>query len=304
MTQARPPGSPRPQGRIRTGWSIVMRVQRSFAEDQITLIAAGIAFYALLALFPAITALVALAGLVLDPVAVVGQMEALSDFLPAEVTEIVIGQATDVAGHQGKGLGIAAIIGLGIALYSASKGVGSLIQGLNVAYDVTETRGFIWRKALSILLTLVLILGFIIGIGMSLALPAAFAVLPFDLRAKYVAAGSGALVMLVFALLSLALIYRFGPSRRTPREGVISAGALIACLIWFGASAGFGIYVSNFASYNESFGSLGGIVILLLWLWLSATAVLLGAEVNAALAGHRRERDEETAPPAERAPGT
>lgn len=282
-----------------------MRVQRSFAEDQITLIAAGIAFYALLALFPAITALVALAGLVLDPVALVGQMEALSDFLPEEITEIVIGQAADVAGRQGKGLGIAAIIGLVIALYSASKGVGSLIQGLNVAYDVTETRGFIWRKALSILLTLVLIIGFVIGIGMSLALPAALAVLPFDLRAKYVAAGSGALVMLVFALLSLALIYRFGPSpRRDRREGLLSAGALIACLIWFGASAGFGIYVSNFASYNESFGSLGGIVILLLWLWLSATAVLLGAEVNAALAAHRRGGDEETAPPVEQAPGT
>lgn len=264
------------------GWKdIAMRIKDEIAEDHITLIAAGIAFYALLALFPAITAFIAIAGLMIDPSEIVSQLDSLARFLPAEVTDIVIGQAQKVAGSEAGGLGLTAILGIVIALYSASKGVGSLIEGLNVAYDEKEKRGFIKLKALTLGMTLLLIIGFALGIGVTLALPVVLGLLPLGAGTKALVSAGSLIVMLILAMLGLALIYCFGPSRTRPRWKWVSLGAVAACVIWIAASAGFAIYVSNFASYNESFGSLGGIVVLLLWLWISALVVLLGGEINA-----------------------
>lgn len=271
------------------GWKdIALRIKDKIAEDHVTLIAAGVAFYALLALFPAITAVIAIAGLVLDPSEIVSQLDALSGFLPADVSDIVIGQAQKVAGSESGGLGLAAIGGILIALYSASKGVGSLIEGLNVAYDEEEKRGFIKLKALTLGLTLLLIVGFILSIGLTLALPAVLGLLPLGAGAKIAVTAGSLIVMLVLALLGLAVMYRFGPSRDRPEWKWVTPGAVAACVLWIAASAGFAIYVGNFGSYNESFGSLAGIIVLLLWLWISALVVLLGGEINAEIEAQTR----------------
>lgn len=266
---------------LRGWWDIALRVKDRIMEDRVGLIAAGVAFFGLLALFPAITALLAIGGLVTEPSQIVAQMEEWSQILPDAATEIIMGQATEVAGSQGGGLGLAALIGIGLALYSASKGVGSLIQGLNVAYGETEKRGFVQKFLVTLGLTVLLIIGLLIGLLSTIAIPIILDMLSFGPVAERAGSIVVALVLFGMTVVALSVVYRFGPSRRSARFQWVSPGALLACVVWMIASIGFAAYVSNFASYNESFGALAGVVILLMWLWISAYVILLGAEVNA-----------------------
>jgi membrane protein len=271
------------------GWKdIGLRVKDAIAEDHVTLIAAGVAFYALLALFPAIAAFLAIAGLVFDPERIVAQIESMSGVLPGPATEIVIAQAREVAGGRTGGLGAMALIGVALAFYSASKGVGSLMEGLNVAYDETETRGLLRLKATALALTILLIVGFAIGIAVTLALPAALSILAPGLATGILISAGGLLVMLTAAMIGLAVLYRLGPCRANAEWRWTTPGAAVACIAWILASAGFAVYVANFGSYNESFGSLGGVVVLLLWLWISALVVLVGAEINGEMEAQTR----------------
>lgn len=273
----------------RAGWlDVLVRVKNQITKDHIGLVAAGIAFYALLALFPGITALMAVAGLLLEPQQVTEQLQSVAQVMPAEAADIVIGQAVDVAGSEDAGLGLAAIIGLLLALYSASKGVGSLIDGLNVAYDEDETRGFIVLTALKLGLTVLLVLGAILGLASAALLPAAFAVLDLGPFVETLASVLRWVLLATLTMLGLAVLYRLGPSRSQAQWRWLTPGAVLATLAWLAASLGFAVYVSNFASYNESFGSLGGVVVLLMWLWISAYVVLLGAELNSELEAQTR----------------
>lgn len=264
------------------GWKdIILRVKDEMASDHVGLIAAGVAFYALLAIFPALTALLAIGGLLVEPLQIVDELNTLSNILPREIATIILSQAQDIAGSRQGGLGLAAVLGILLALYSASKGVGSLIEGLNVAYDEEETRGFIWLKVITFGLTAALIVGAVLAVMLLIAVSAAMAFV--NLGAGVEIAVTGASWLFVLSLLSVALsaLYRFGPDRDQPEWRWVSAGSIIACIIWLAASVGFAIYASNFGSYNESFGSLGGAIVLLMWLWISAYIVLMGAELNA-----------------------
>lgn len=271
------------------GWKdIAFRVKDEVAGDRVGLIAAGVAFYGLLALFPAITALIAISGLLVEPSQVVDQLESLSGLLPQEVIAIVTAQATEVAGSREGGLGLAAVFGVGIALYSASKGMASLIEGINVAYDEEEKRGFIWLKLVTLALTLFLMMGLLLALMATLGMPAVLAILDFG--TFFEAAMTGVLWVGLFFLtvLGLSVLYRYAPSRNEPNWKWVSPGAVIACLIWVIASAGFAFYVGNFGSYNESFGTLAGAIVLLMWFWISAFIILLGAELNAEIEAQTR----------------
>lgn len=264
------------------GWKdIVLRVKDELASDHVGLIAAGVAFYALLAIFPAITALMALGGLVLEPAEVTAQLESLTEMIPKEAAQIILDQAVAVAGSEQAGLGIAFIIGLLLAIYSASKGMGSLMEGLNVAYDEEETRGFIKKSLWTLGLTVFLILGLILGLLAALAVPAALSLIALPVWLETTLALSRWVILALMTVAGLAVLYRYGPSRDDAEWKWLSLGAIAACVIWIAASVGFSIYVSNFGSYNESFGSMAGVIILLMWLWISAFIVLLGAELNA-----------------------
>lgn len=264
------------------GWKdIAFRVKDELGADHVGLIAAGVAFYALLAIFPAVTALMALGGLVLEPSEVTAQLQTLTQIIPKEAAQIILDQAVAVSGSQQTGLGIAFGVGLGLAIYSASKGMGSLIEGLNVAYDEQETRSFIMRTVVTLTLTVFLILGLLLGLLAALAVPIALNLLPLPGWLEAVLALARWLILILMTLFGLAVLYRYGPSREKAKWGWLTPGATTACLIWIVASIGFSIYVGNFASYNKSFGSMAGVIILLMWLWLSAYIVLLGAEVNA-----------------------
>ena len=264
------------------GWKdILLRVKDEIAEDHVGLIAAGVAFYGLLALFPAITALLAIGGLVVAPAEIVAAMDQMRGLVPDEVMEIIVGQATAVAGSREGGLGLAALVGILVALWSASKGMASLMEGMNVAYDEEETRGFFTLNAVKLGLTVFLIFGLIVAIISILGVPIVVNVLGANPALE--ALGTALVWALLFGMtiFGLAVIYRYGPSRDKPEFAWISVGSVAACVIWLIGSAGFAFYVGNFGSYQESFGALAGVVVLLMWFWISAYIVLLGAELNA-----------------------
>ncbi|MGZ9809309.1 YihY/virulence factor BrkB family protein [Pseudoroseicyclus sp. H15] len=271
----------RPRDIPLAGWkAIALRTIGEFKTDHVTLIAAGVAFYGLLAIFPAITALLAIGGLVLSPSQVTDQLANVSSMLPPRAAEIILGQATEVAGSENAGLGFAALLGLALALYSASKGVASLIEGLNIAYDEQETRGFIKLKAITLGLTVMLVIGMVAGLAATVVLPSLFSLLNLPPSLEQIFGLLRWAILFVLTVLGLATIYHFGPDRSPPKWRWLIPGAALACILWIAASMGFSIYSQNFSSYNESFGALAGVVVLLMWLWISALVLLLGAEIN------------------------
>ncbi len=271
------------------GWKdVAFRVKNQVAKDRVGLLAAGVAFYGLLALFPAITAVIAISGLLIDPGQIVGQLNKFSGLMPEEVITIITKQATSVAGSRDGGLGFAAIVGLMISFYSASKGMASLMQGVNVAYDVWETRGFFKRMVVTFALTLMLIAGWICGLAATLAVPVILAFVDMGAIAAMVVNATLWIGLIALTIFGLSVLYRFAPARETPEWKWASVGAVVGCLLWIVASAGFAFYVSNFGSYNESFGTLAGFVVLLMWFWISAYIILMGAELNAEIKAQAR----------------
>lgn len=257
------------------------RLWTQVSEDHVGLIAAGVAFYALLALFPAITAMMSIAGLMVQPGEIVDQLQEFSDIVPEQVMTIIIGQASEIAGSRSGGLGLAAVAGVGFAVWSASRGMASLIEGMNVAYGEKETRGFIKLKAVTLVLTLLVVFGMIFGMMATMAVPIVLSFVELGGYGNLVSFAIVWAVLLVFTFGGLSLIYRFGPDHSDARSyNWMTPGAPVACLFWVLASGGFAFYVGNFGSYNESFGALSGVIVMLLWLWISAFVVLLGAELN------------------------
>ncbi|MDO6587220.1 YihY/virulence factor BrkB family protein [Salipiger sp. 1_MG-2023] len=279
----------RPAELQRRHWiSAAKDVWTGISRDRLSLIAAGIAFFGLLALFPAITALMAIAGLFLTPGDVTAQIQQISAMMPPSAADIVIEQAKSVAGSDQGGLGLAAALGVIIALYSASAGVSNLIAGLNVCYGVRESRNFIKLKAVTMVMTLLLIVAFLMSLSVVLVLPGVLSLLQLGATVEITVSILRWILLLGFTVTGIALIYHFGPDRRPARWRWVTPGALIACLLWIVASFGFSLYAENFGSYQETFGSLAGVVLLLFWLWISAFIVLLGARINAALEDQTR----------------
>ncbi|MAM63572.1 YihY/virulence factor BrkB family protein [Maritimibacter sp. UBA3975] len=267
--------------------AIAVRVFKRIQEDRISLTAAGVAFFGLLALFPAITAIIAIGGLFFAPAEITGPIDRFSDVLPDGAASIITDQATSVAGSQDGGLGLAALLGLLLAIYSASKGVTNLVAGLNVAYAEREQRGFIRERLTVLSLTAFLVIGVVVALGVVLVFPAIMNLLPLGEVGKTIALAGQWAALFVLTIGAFSVLYRFGPDRAKARWSYVLPGTLVACVMWIVASAGFAIYVENFGSYQESFGALAGAIVLLLWLWLSAFVVLIGAELNAEIEAQR-----------------
>jgi membrane protein len=268
--------------------SIVLRVWRDLGPDHVGLMAAGVAFYGLLALFPAVTAIIGIAGLVFSPQDVAGQMGAVITVVPAEGAQIILDQAEAVAGSENTGLGVAAVFGVALAVYSASKGVQSLMEGINVAYDEAETRGMVRLTITRLALTAFLVIGMVMGLAATILLPGLLAIIDLGPTTEALIAVLKWLVLFAMTICGLMVIYRFAPDRRPAQWKWILPGSLFACVAWLAASIGFSVYVSNFAGYNETFGTLAGTIVLLMWLWLSAYVILVGAEINAEAEAHVR----------------
>lgn len=272
----------RPKDIPARGWlDIAKRLKERISRSRLSIIAAGVAFYALLAIPPGLIALISLYGLVFDPQQVVDQIRALSGFLPEEAANVMATQLGEVASSDRTALGVGSAVAILLALWSASAGMRTLMQALNVAYEEEETRGTIRFYATAIALTLLAIVGALLAIAAVVAVPAAMQILGLGAFAKAAATVATLLALAGGMLVGLAVVFRYGPSRSKPRWSWATPGAIFATLMWIVGSALFSLYVANFSSYNETYGSMGAIVILLTWFLLTAYIILIGGELNA-----------------------
>ena len=272
----------RPRDIPSRGWlDIAKRLKERISRSRLSIIAAGVAFYGLMAVPPGLIALVSLYGLVFDPQQVTEQIRALSGILPSEAADVMANQLGEVASSDRTALGVGSLAAIFLALWSASAGMRTLMQALNVAYEEDETRGTLRFYATALVLTLLAILGALIAIAVVVAVPTALELVGLGAVAKTAATIATLLLLAGGMLFGLAVVYRYGPSRTKPQWQWVTWGAVIATLTWILGSALFSLYVANFASYNKTYGSMGAVVILLTWFLLTAYVILIGGELNA-----------------------
>ena len=262
-------------------WQIVKRAWKEAKADQVPLLAAGVAFYSFLALFPAMIAAVTLYGLVRDPADVAAQAKEIGEALPKDAARLLTDQLSAVAATPSQSLGLGLLVSLALALWSASGGVGNVVSAVNIAYDEEETRGFVKRKLLSLGLTLGAILFVALAIGLVAVAPALLDGLVGSGPIRWLLEVGRWVGLVAVMTIMLAVLYRVAPDRDAPRFSWVSVGSVVATMLWVIASLAFSLYVDNFGSYNKTYGTLAGVVVLLLWLWITMFVVLFGAEINA-----------------------
>ena len=288
---AKSPSEIPPQG----WWDILKRTAGQASEDRLMTEAAGITFYTLLALFPALTALVSLYGLVADAGDVSEHLSDLAGVVPAGGMQIIEEQVRRVA-EQGNGkLGFGLVFGLAVALWSANGATKAVFDTLNVIYEEKEERSFLKRTAITLAFTLGGILFALLAIGTMIALPVVLNFVGLGGTADFLLRFARWPVMLVVIGALLACLFRYGPSRNTAKWRWVSWGGAFASVFWLIGSAGFSFYVANFASYNETYGSLGAAIGFMTWIWISAAIVLAGAELDAEME-RQTARDTTTGP--------
>ena len=268
-------------------WRAVTHVVRMNDEKRLGLIAAGVPFYAILAVFPGIAATIALWGIVGDPALALEQIEEFQALIPADVYRLLAGQLVKLATTDGLTLGWASLVSFGFALWSARAGAAALMQGLNAIYDAPNRSG-LSHYFRAFLLTFSLIGVVLTAMACIVIVPVVVAFLPlgpwanFGIELVRWTVGVGVLTA------GFAIIYRLGPNLQGARPRLISPGAVFAVVSWLAASTGFSVYLQNFGNYNEVYGSIGAVIVMLMWLFISAYLVLLGGALNAELARARR----------------
>ncbi len=266
------------------GWKQVLR--RTFSEmitDSMGLAAAGCAFWATLALFPAISTLITLYGLVFDRASVAQQLNVMADLLPPSAFSLIAGRVHELVTQPAATLTLRLAFTVVITLYSSSAGTKAILAALNIAYEERERRSWLRYQATALTMTICAILGAAVGITALVLLPAVLSVLHVPGNQKLLATAGSIAVLLVFVMLTLSVLYRFGPSRRQPRWHWVTPGSVVATLLWLIASAAFSYYVGTFASYDATYGPLGAVAGVMMWFWVTVYAVLLGAELNSEL---------------------
>lgn len=276
------------------GWKDVLwRLYRSIAEDHILLTAAGVTFYVLLALVPTLTAFVSLYGLFNDRSSVINHVELLVGLVPPGVLEIIRDQLTRLTSQSNDTLGLTLLFSLAIALWSASAGVKAMFEAMNVAYHEEERRSFFVFNGTALLFTLCGALAALLVIAVVLVMPAIIGLLPGGKGLEWTVRVAAYIAMLLVLSCGLAALYRWGPSREDAKWRWITPGALLALVALGVTSVAFSWYVANFTDNNATYGSLGAVIGLMTWLWISVTVVIIGAELNSEIE-HQTARDTTT----------
>ncbi len=270
---------------------------RAISTQRVSLVAAGCAFYATLALFPMITMLISLYGLAFNPDTVQPQLHYLQRFMPSAAYSLISDRIKDLVSQPAQGLGISFVISLLISLWSAATGTKSVIGALNLAYAVEDTRGIIKFQLVALGMTLVAVMGAILAIAILVFIPIAINFVGIDLYTKLIVALLSFAAMIAFVVVSLGLLYRYGPAGAD--RIFYAPGAGLATFLWLLGSWAFGLYVSRFASYDATYGPLATLIGLMMWFYLTAYIVLLGAEVNAALDCEWKKQKPQTSPATE-----
>jgi len=263
------------------GWKdIALRTYRDVGENRIMLVSAGVTFFALLAIFPAIAALVSVYGLVADASTINEQLASLQGILPQGALDIISDQVKSLDEKGNATLGLSLIIGIVLSVWSANGGMKHIFDALNLVYNEREKRNFFVLNLVSLAFTAGALVFLILALGAVVVLPVVFEFIGIGKDAWWLALLRWP-VLLLAVLGGLAVLYRYGPSRDAPRWRWVTGGSAVAAVLWLGGSLLFSWYVANFGSYNKTYGSLGAAIGFMTWIWISTTIVLLGAQVNA-----------------------
>lgn len=264
------------------GWKdILLRLYQRISRDRILLIAAGVTFYLILAIFPGISALVSIYGLLFDPKTMVSHLDLVAGVAPGGAIDVLREQLTRLGQQSGTTLGTSFLISLAIALWSATSGVKAIFDGLNVAYQEEEKRSFFKLTAVAFMFTMGLMVFVVLLLAAVIALPVVLNYFPFRGLTNILLKIVRWPILLVLVAVALSILYRYGPSRAEPKWRWITWGSASATLLWLAVSILFSWYVANFGSYNKTYGSLGAIIGFMTWVWLSIIVVLVGAQLNA-----------------------
>jgi membrane protein len=261
-------------------FAVLLRAFNDTMNDNIGLIAASVAFYTLMAIFPGLAALVALYGLVANPSDIAHLLAMLQGILPGEVADLISKELANLVAQPSSGLSLTGIGATLLALISARSGVGALMTALDIAYDERETRNFFWFNLSAFLLTSGAVLFAIASLSALALWPVVADYLPIADATKFLGSWLRWPILAMIVLINITFIYRFGPSRSKPCWHLFSLGSIVATFLWLAASLAFSFYVSKFGSYDQTYGSIGAVIALLMWLWISAYIVLFGAELN------------------------
>lgn len=282
-------GAPGPASIPSPGWWAILK--RTFSEvnaDRVLAVAGSVTFYGLLSLFPAITVLVSVYGLFADPASISDHLAALASVLPEGTMSIISEQVARIGSGDNAKLGLAAGIGLLVALWSANSAMKAMMDALNIAYDAEEKRSFIMLNLISLGFTLASIIGLVVLISAIAVVPAIMHMIQLGVVGDVLIDYGRWPLVFVLGILGLAVLYRYGPSRPDVRWRWITPGSLVAALALVVFSMLFSWYAANFGKFNETYGSLGAVIGFLTWAWLSAAIVLVGAELNAEIENQAR----------------
>jgi membrane protein len=262
-------------------WQVTRRALKESSADHVPMLAAGVAFFAFLAVFPALIAAITLYGLIAEPSQVAQQVQDLAGALPRETQPLIADQLNAVVSSSTGTLSIGLVVSLLAALWSASSGIGNLMQAVNLAYDEEESRGFVKLRGTALLLTIGAVVFVLVALALVAVVPAVLDALRLGTVGTVLAQVVRWAFLIAVVIVGLAVVYRVAPDRDAPRFRWVSTGAAVATVLWIAGSIGFSLYMNNFGNYNKTYGALAGVVVLMLWLYLTSYIVLLGAEVNA-----------------------
>lgn len=269
---------------------ILVRTKDEIKADRVGLMAAGLAFYAMLAIFPALIAAITVWGLLADPVTIQETITEMTAGLPQGAADLLSTQLERIAESSGTTLGWTLAAALAGALWSASSGTKGLMNAVNAAYNEPETRGFLQLRSIALALTIGAIFFGLLILGLIAVVPIGLKTLGLSTTAELVVTWGRWPILALALTVGLGVVYRYAPDRATPEWSWLSVGAGAAVVIWLAASAGFGWYVNSFGSFTATYGSIAGVIVLMLWFFLTAFAILLGAELNAETEAQRRSR--------------
>jgi membrane protein len=264
------------------GWKeVLLRIWSNIGKDRVIVVAAGVTFYSILAVFPAIAALVALYGLFADPATITSHLDSIAGVVPGGAIEVLRDQITRVASQGRTTLGVTFVGSLLVSLWSANAGMKSLFDALNLVYNETEKRSLFKLNLVSLTFTMLAILFVLVAIGAMVAVPIVLNFLGLGSATDMLVKIARWPALFIVVTLALALLYRYGPSREEAQWRWITWGSVVAAIAWLVVSLLFSWYAENFGSYNKTYGSLGAIMAFMFWIWLSIIVVLIGGEFNA-----------------------
>lgn len=276
--------------RIRRLWQILVAVWNTTAEKHLGLIAAGVAFFGIFGIFPGIAAIIAIFGLVADPVVVTDQLELMQGIIPADAYRLLSNQIDGLVNAGTHTLGWATGVSIAVALWSCRAGVGALIGGLN-AIAGQRTRNGLWQMVMALILTIALVALAVVALAMVVILPIVLNFVPMANSTAWLLEGARWTIALGVLMVGLSMLYRFGPARIETKGRWITVGAFVAVLLWIAASQILSYYLRNFNSYNEVYGSIGAVIGMMLWMYVTAYLILLGAALNVEVHGHGTPRN-------------